>query len=147
MAIDSLTATHDDVNVMIRLYELRREPRMREARQWFAASFKVRTLDEFHVVCPIGSEQNASYRMIVTYWDMAASFVVAGVLNQHPFFQSGGEMLFVWERIRDIVPNLRQAYVNPTLYRNLEQVASAFIVWWNEQAPGAYEAFSKRIRG
>ena len=147
MASDSRTATHDDVNVMIKLYELRREPRMREARQWFAASFKVRTLEEFHLVCPNGSEHNASYRMIVTYWDMVASFVVAGVLNQNLFFQSGGEMLFVWERIRDIVPSLREAYVNPALYRNLEHVASAFIAWWTEQAPGAYDAFSRRIRG
>jgi hypothetical protein len=147
MANDAGTVTHEDVNLMIKLYELRREPRMREARQWFASSFKVRTLDEFHALCPNGSEQNASYRMIVTYWDMVASFVTAGVLNQHLFFQSGGEMLFVWERIRDIVPPLREAYVNRTLYRNVEQVATAFIAWWTEQAPGAYEAFSKRIRG
>ena len=55
-------------------------------------------------------------------------------------------MLFVWERLRDIVPQLRGAYNNPLQFKNLEQAANAFIQWWNKQAPGAHEAFSKRIR-
>ena len=139
-------ATYDDVNLVIKLYELRRDDRMREARRWFAASFKVKTLEEFQALCPAGSEPNASYRMVVTYWDMVASFLTSGVVNQDLFFQSGGELLFVWERLRDIVPQLRETYNNPTQYRNLEQTADAFIQWWKKQAPGAYEAFSKRIR-
>ena len=139
-------ATYDDVNLVIKLYELRRDDRMREARRWFAASFKVKTLEEFQALCPPGSEPNASYRMVVTYWDMVASFLTSGVVNQDLFFQSGGELLFVWERLRDIVPQLRETYNNPTQYRNLEQTADAFVQWWKKQAPGAYEAFSKRIR-
>ena len=139
-------ATYDDVNTVIKLYELRREDRMRDARRWFAASFKVKTIEDFQALCPPGSEANASYRMVVTYWDMVASFLTSGVLNQELFFQSGGELLFVWERLRDIVPQLRETYNNPTQYRNLEQTADAFIQWWKKQAPGAYEAFSKRIR-
>lgn len=147
MASDTRQATYEDVNLMIKLYELRREARMREARQWFAASFKVKTVEEFHTLCPPGSEANASFRMLVTYWDMAASFITAGVLNRELFFQSGGEILFVWERMRDLVPKLREAFGNPAVYRNLEQVATAFIQWWKADAPGAYEAFSKRVRG
>ena len=139
-------ATYDDVNLVIKLYELRRDDRMREARRWFAASFKVKTLEEFQALCPPGSEPNASYRMVVTYWDMVASFLTSGVVNQDLFFQSGGELLFVWERLRGIVPQLRETYNNPMQYRNLEQAAEAFIQWWKKQAPGAYEAFSKRIR-
>ena len=139
-------ATYDDVNLVIKLYELRRDDRMREARRWFAASFKVKTLEEFQALCPPGSEPNASYRMVVTYWDMVASFLTSGVVNQDLFFQSGGELLFVWERLRGIVPQLRDTYNNPMQYRNLEQAAEAFIQWWKKQAPGAYEAFSKRIR-
>ena len=139
-------ATYDDVNLVIKLYELRRESRMRDARRWFATSFKVKTLEEFQALCPPGSEPNASYRMVVTYWDMVASFLTSGVVNQDLFFQSGGELLFVWERIRDVVPALREAYSNPAQYRNLEQAAEEFVQWWVKQAPGAYGAFSKRIR-
>jgi hypothetical protein len=147
MTIGAARATYDDVNLVIRLYELRRDERLREARRWFAASFKAKTLDEFHALCPVGSEPNESYRMVVTYWDMVASFLTSGVVNQELFFQSGGELIFVWERVRDVVPQLREANNNPQQYKNLEQAAGAFVQWWNKQAPGAYDMFSRRIRG
>ena len=73
--------------------------------------------------------------------------MTSGVLNQELFYQSGGEMLFVWERLRGLVPSLREAFGNPLVYRNLEQAANGFIGWWNTQAPGAYDAFSKRFAG
>jgi hypothetical protein len=144
---DSKHATYDDANLMIKLYELRREERMRKARAWFAASFKPATVEDFAALCPLGSDENASFRMVVSYWDMVASFVATGVLNKELFYQSGGEILFVWERLRGLVPALRELYGNPLVYRNLEQVATGFIAWWNAQAPGAYEAFTKRVRG
>jgi hypothetical protein len=140
-------ATHEDANLVLKLYEMRREDRMRDARRWFAASFKVKSLAEFQALCPPGSEANASFRMVVTYWDMVASFVTSGVLNPELFYQSGGEMLFAWERLRGILPELREANKNPIQYRNLESASRAFIDWWNQEAPGAYDAFSARIRG
>ena len=139
--------TYDDVNLILRLYEMRREDRLRDARRWFTASFKVKTHEEFTALCPGGSETNASYRMVTTYWEMVASFVTTGVLNQELFFQSGRELLFAWERVRDILPLIRDMNKNPLELKNLELVATAYIEWWNRQAPGAYEAFSKRVRG
>jgi len=140
-------ATYDDVRLIVQLYDLRREERLRQARAWFAASFRVTTWDEFVALCPPGSETNASYRMVVTYWEMVASFLTTGVLSAELFYQSGRELLFVWERLRDFVPQLRAQYGNPVEYRNLEAAAAAYIEWWNKQAPGAYDAFSKRVRG
>jgi hypothetical protein len=140
-------ATYDDVNLILRLYELRREPKMRTARDWFAKSFKAANLEELATLCPLGSEENAYVRMIVSYWEMVASFITGGVLNQELFFQSGGEILFVWERFRHLVPESRERYKNPALYRNLETVANAFIQHMNKSAPEAYEAFSARVRG
>ncbi len=140
-------ATFDDVNLILRLYDMRREDRLREARKWFAASFKPKSYDELIAICPPGSEQNASYRMVTSYWEMVASFVTSGVLNAELFFQSGRELLFTWERLRDLVPAVRKANNNPIEWRNLETVANRYIEWWSAQAPGAYEAFSKRIRG
>ena len=139
--------TYDDVNLVLKLYDMRREPRMREARRWFSASFKARSLDDFNALCPPGSEQHASFRMVTTYWDMAASFVTSGVLNDELFFQTGRELLFCWERVRDLVPHIRELYKNSLEFRNLEAVAKVYIKWWNKQAPRAYEAFSKRVRG
>ncbi len=139
--------TFDDVNLVLRLYETRRDERLREARRWFIASFKPKSFEAFQALCPPGTEQNASYRMVTSYWEMVASFVTSGVLNPELFFQSGRELLLCWERVRDIVPAIRDTYRNPLELKNLQSVAEHYIEWWNAHAPGAYEAFSKRIRG
>ena len=59
--------TYDDANLILRLYEMRREDRMRKARAWFTAHFKVKSWDELQKLAPGGSDENASYRMVVTY--------------------------------------------------------------------------------
>jgi hypothetical protein len=140
-------ATYDDVNLILRLYEMRREVRLREARKWFTQSFKVNNYEEFTALCPPGSEPNASYRMVTTYWEMVSSFLINGVLNAELFYQSGRELLFVWERVRDIVPAVREAYQHPRELKNLEDAATAYIAWWTAHAPGAYDAFTRRVRG
>lgn len=146
-SVSSSHATYDDVNLVLHLYEIRREERMRQARAWFAGSFKVRTFEEFTTLCPAGSEPNASYRQVTSYWEMVASFITRGVLNQELFFQSGRELVFVWERIRDVLPKIREANGDPAYLRNFETVATAYIAWMQKNAPGSYEAFSKRVRG
>jgi hypothetical protein len=139
--------TYDDVNLILKLYDMRREERLRAARAWFAANFKIKTLAEFQTLCPAGSDANASYRMVTTYWEMVGSFVTAGVLHPELFYQSGRELLFCWERLRDVAPHIRELYKSPNEFRNHETTAQGFIAWWRSQAPGAYEAFSARIRG
>ena len=140
-------ATYDDARLIMTLYESRREPRLREARRWFAANFKPKTVADIATLCPGGSEENASYRMVLTYWEMVASFVTSGVLNQELFFQSGRELLLVWERIRDVLPGIREQHKDANYYGNLETVAREFIEYWERRTPGAYQAFSTRIRG
>jgi len=140
-------ATYDDVHLVLRLYDLRREQRLRKARAWFAQSMKARSPDELDELCPPGSEENTNFRMVTSYWDMVASFITGGVLNQQLFFQSGRELLFVWERIRDLVPQLRERLADPSAYRNLETVANSFIQWMKSQSPETYPAFLNRVRG
>ena len=98
-------------------------------------------------LCPPGSEQDAYFRMVVTYWEMVASFITSGVLHQELFLQSGQELLFVWEKIRDILPEWRTAYGNPKLMANVETVSKSAIEFVNRGDPKAYEAFSTRVRG
>ena len=139
-------ATFDDVNLILRLYELRREEKLRTARQWFFANFKADTLEELRALCPPGSDQDAYCRMVISYWDMAASFLTSGVLNKDLFFQGTTEMLMVWEKIRLLAPQMREAYHNPTMFANLETASGAFIQWMNKRAPEAYAALSARVR-
>ena len=134
-------ATYDDANLVLELYKLRREPRLREARKWFGGAPQFQSRDEWLKLCPSGSEENASYRMVVTYWEMVSSLVASGVLNAELFYASNLEMLFVWEKIRVMLPEVRAAQKNPTLYRNLEQVATAFIEHMKAGAPDWYDGY------
>jgi len=109
-----MSATFDDVNLILKLYEM-------------------------------GSEPNASYRMVTSYWEMVASFITDGVLNAELFYKSGRELLFVYARLRHVLPAIREKYENPGELKNLELAALTFVEWWNGQHPGAFEAFCGRI--
>ena len=140
-------ATYDDANLLLRLYEIRREPKMREARAWFAANFKPKTLAEVQELCPPGSENSARMRMVVSYWDMAASFITAGVLNPELFFVNNREMLVVWVRLRNLLPEMRAAYKEPTFWENLEAVGEQFTRFLERTSPGTFDAFTARVGG
>lgn len=138
--------TYDDANLILRLYEMRREDRMRKARAWFASTCKgVHTFEALMAIAPGGSDENASFRMVVSYWDLVASFVASGVLHRELFFQSGREMLVVWVRLRQLLPALRGAYKDPNYMRNLETVGQEFSDYMKAADPDAYEAFVVRI--
>jgi hypothetical protein len=140
-------ATYDDVRLILRLYEMRREDKLRAARAWFSANFKVKTMAEYQKLCPTGSEPNAFARQVTTYWEMVASFITSGVLNQELFFQSGRELLFVWLRLEPMIAEFRAAMKDPDYYKNLETVAEAFTAYLKKKNPEAYENFAGRVRG
>jgi len=138
--------TYDDANLILRLYEMRREDRMRKARAWFASTCKgVHTFEALMAIAPGGSDENASFRMVVSYWDLVASFVASGVLHRELFFQSGRELLVVWVRLRQLLPAMRAAYKDPNYMRNLETVGQEFSDYMKAADPDAYEAFVARI--
>ena len=86
-------------------------------------------------------------RMVISYWDMAASFVASGMLNQELFFKTNGECLFVWERVRLLAPAIRAMYKNPNAWGNLEAVGNAFIKQIEANGPEAYPAFQAMVHG
>jgi hypothetical protein len=138
-------ATYDDANLLLRLYELRREEKLRQARDWFAKNFHASTVEEFLKLCPLGSQENAYFRMVSSYWEMAASFVTNGVLHRDLFVQNCRELLFVWIRISDFIPAWRERMGNPNIARNLEAVANGMIE--DEKRNGSFEAFRKMVKG
>jgi hypothetical protein len=73
---------HHDAELLLRLYDLRREAKLREAREWFIREFRAKNLEEFRQKCPIGSEENTLFRMVLGYWDMAASVVSHGLIKE-----------------------------------------------------------------
>jgi len=135
----------EDAKLILQLYEMRREPRMREARKWFVANFYCQTLEEMTALCPPGSEMSASARMVTSYWEMAASFITSGVLSDELFFQSGQELLLTWTRVKPLLAATRAAFGNPRYLANLEEVSQRFIAYWNRISPGMYEGFVSRV--
>jgi hypothetical protein len=142
----TIRPTYDDANLILRLYEMRRDERMRKARSWFTANCKVKSYEELIKIAPGGSDENASFRMVVSYWDLVGSFITSGVLNKELFFQSGREMLVVFERMRELLPSMRGAYKDPNYLKHLETVGSQYAAYFQGQDAEAYQAFVKRIK-
>jgi len=140
------TATYEDANLLLRLYEERREEKLRKARAWFVAECKPKTYEEFEALCPVGSEPNAYFRMVVTYWEMAATFVVMGVLHPAMFMQNSLEHLIVWERAQGVIAEMRKRNNAPHQAKNLEIVAGWAAEYLNHQGDGVYESFVSRFK-
>lgn len=136
-------ATYDDVNLILKLYELRREDKMRAARGWFAGNFKCKSILAFELLSP---EENAHFRQVTSYWDMAASFITSGVLNDELFFQSNRKLLLVWVRVEPIVANLRSVF-GASYLKNLETVAATYAAYLDQHNPGTYQALKARVGG
>ncbi|HWZ86099.1 MAG TPA: hypothetical protein VN032_07860 [Thermoanaerobaculia bacterium] len=113
--------TYQDADLVLRLFEMRREEKLRVAREWFRAKFFPQTFEDMKAIALGAGLENQHYRMVTGYWDLAASFVAHGILHPELFFESGGEALFVWAKIGEFVPELRELYQAPQLLRNLEK--------------------------
>jgi hypothetical protein len=107
----------------LRLFELRREPVLREARAWFVAEFNPETLDEF--VAQVSGERNASFRMVLGYWDMAASLVTTGAIDGDGFRAAHGEVFATFSKVHPFLNELRAASGEPDFCKHLEAVVLA----------------------
>jgi hypothetical protein len=133
-------ATYEDANLILRLYEIRREEKLREARQWFASEFRPQTLDDVKAVLMPDHPNNTAFRMVVSYWDMAASFAVRGPLSAELLLESAGELIGVWALVEPFIAELRAMFQLPEFLRNLEEIIP--LVDW---APARLEWIKSRI--
>ncbi len=136
--------TYDEVNLMLRLYDMRREPRLRQARSWFVEHFHPVAPDEMEKY-PQGGEENTYIRMVMSYWEMVASIVNRGLINDELFFESNGEIWVVWDRMRSIVPAWRAAFKNPQLFSNIEETCKRLDTWREKRAPGSTAAMRQMM--
>ncbi|MBV9623378.1 MAG: hypothetical protein JOZ14_05310 [Acidobacteria bacterium] len=116
--------TPEDAQIIMRLYDLRREAEMRKARHWFARFWPLASQDVAQVLDALNPQENAWFRQVTGYWEMAASFVLRGVLNEELFFDSGGEMWFVLAKIYPFLKEIREKTQLPTYLSRIEQLAT-----------------------
>jgi hypothetical protein len=115
-------ATYEDAQLILRLYELRRDEKLRLARDWFTFRFFPQSIEDIKAVLHPTHPENASLRMVTSYWEMAASFVAHNVLHTEMFLESSTEMLNLWAKLSDFIPAIRKDYNNPRYLANIETV-------------------------
>ncbi len=136
---------HYDAELLLRLYDLRREEKLRQAREWFTQEFHADSFEDFGKRYPRGAQENAFFRMVIGYWDMAASIVNHGLIKEEFFFENNMEFFAVWVKIKPFAAGFRQTHKNPHLWENLETLADKFEKWMAKRAPEALEAFVQRL--
>jgi hypothetical protein len=136
-----------DAELLLRLYDLRREAKLRQGREWFIREFQAKSFEDYLAQAPPGSEKNALFRMTITYWDMAASLVNHGLINEDLFFENTGEFWIIWDKVRNVAPTLREKNKNPMVWKNLETLAEKYEQWMAKRAPEALDSLRQRLAG
>ena len=104
----------------LKLFELRREPVLRSARDWFLRDFNPASLEE--LVAIASGDRNASFRMVLGYWDMAASLVTSGAIDADSFRSAHGEIYSTFSKIQLYLADIRRLTGEPEFCRHLEKV-------------------------
>jgi hypothetical protein len=141
--------THEQAQLQLKFYDLRREARLRQARDWFSKNYFADNFDEAMKIAPMGTEAGTSYMMVVSYWDQACAYLNHGLLNEDLFFETSGEFFFVWERVKPAIKEGRKRFSNPLFLAHLEKAATRFETWIEGRAPGhvtAMREFMKQMR-
>jgi len=110
---------HEDADLILKLYDLRRETVMREARNWLF-TFNPTSVED--VMATMMGEHSGHFRMVVSYWDMACAMVTNGAIDEEFFNQTNGEHVFVYMKIEPVLEAIRQMFDNPKFCQNLETV-------------------------
>jgi hypothetical protein len=117
--------TATDAELILKLYDLRREAEMRKARDWWVVKFWPQTADDFvKVASALGTQENNWLRQVGGYWDMAAALVLHGTIHPELFLEGGvsGEMFFLYAKMQPILKDVREKMQSPGLFSNVEKV-------------------------
>ncbi|MEP6789254.1 MAG: hypothetical protein ABJB40_12525 [Acidobacteriota bacterium] len=115
----------DDVMAILKLYELRRDGEMRAARQWYFTDFAPKNVMDIVALFQGGERVSAYFRMVTSYWDTAASFVINGGIDQKLFLDANTEHVFIYAKIADFLPEVREIFRDPDYLIHLENLVKS----------------------
>ena len=141
----STTPTHEQAQLHLQVYDLRREPRLRQARDWFQQNYHAETVEEAMRIAAPGTEPGTFFGMVIGYWEQACALLNYGLLHDELFFETSGEFFGVWEQLKAVVPQFRQAFHAPNMLVNLEKAAKRFEEWNEQRNPGHIAAMREWI--
>lgn len=128
--------THEQAQLHLQVYDLRRENRLRQARDWFQASYNADTVEEAMKVAAPGTEPGIFFGMVIGYWEQACALLNYGLLHEDLFFETSPEFFGVWEKVKTVLPQFREQFHDPNMLSNLEKAAKRFEEWKEQRAPG-----------
>ena len=117
-----MTTKPDDALAILKLYELRSEPLMREARRWFFSEFNPKSGLEILALLQTGEKESAFYRMVSSHWEVAAALVNHGGIDEAMFLAANSEHLVVFAKLQPFLQEIRETIGEPDYLANLEQL-------------------------
>ena len=141
--------THEQAQLHLQVYEMRREARLRQARDWFFKSYFAESMEEAMKIAPMGSEQGTNFMMVAGYWEQACALLNYGLLHEDLFFETSGEFFGVWERIKPTLKEGREMWKSKTFLAHLEKAATRYETWIEARDPGhlaAMREFTKQMK-
>ena len=111
-----------DVMAILKLYELRRDEKMRAARAWFFSEFAPTSAMDIIKLYRDGEQASANFRTVTSYWDMAASFVLNGAIDEKLFLDANSEHIFVYAKVQPFLEEIRGLFNEPEYLVHLEQL-------------------------
>ena len=145
----STKPTHEQAQLHLQVYEMRREARLRQARDWFFKNYFANTMDEAMRIAAPMTEGGTNYMMVVSYWEQACALLNYGLLHDDLFFETSGEFFGVWERIKPTIAEGRNRWVNQQFLANMEKAAERYETWIEKRSPGhlaAMREFMKQMQ-
>ena len=134
--------THADAELLLHLYEIRREPELRHARKWFLTEFRAQSWAEIKSRYLSHTDEDRYFRMTVSYWELVGTLVNRGVLHEDLFFDHTGEDVVTWERCKPWIADARADIRSTYLYQFERMVAGH--VAFRARLAAATAAGSKR---
>ena len=120
--------TATDAELILKLYDLRRESEIRKARNWWLVNFWPESADDvMKIGMAMGTQENNWLRQVAGYWSMVASLTLAGTINQELVLDAsfGGEMFFIYAKVKPFLGELRQKMNNPRMFANIEKLINS----------------------
>jgi hypothetical protein len=141
--------THEQAKLHLQVYDLRREDRLRQAREWFFKNYRVQSFDDAMRLAAPGTEGGTFVSMVLGYWEQACALLNYGLLHEDLFFETSGEFFGVWELVKPIVPQARERFADPQFLAHLERAAQGYESWSDRRSPGhvaAMRQFMQQVR-
>ena len=138
--------THEQAQLHLQIYDLRREARLRQARDWFQQNYRAETMEEAMKLAAPGTEAGTFVGMVIGYWEQACSLLNYELLHDDLFFETSGEFFFVWETLKPVVGQFREAFKDPNMLKNLETAAQRFEKWSDQRSPGHIAAMREYMQ-